>query len=184
VCQYIVASEAGEFVTFKYMDTAVTMKKTKAMRQLVWLIENPNTDIPATVLAQIDGSSSNTQSRSLPYSATRPSRIPVIDGQARAEYGRRVREIRNMLGEPTNDPADEVALREELGWLNEVLAKARGLNGRTRFVGDLEERARISVRNNLSNAIKRVRRQGERMGVHLANSVHTGSCCSYRPERS
>lgn len=156
-----------------YGSSSVKVQNTKGIRQISWLISNPGQDIPATLLARIDDSGSPT---------ARSSSIEVIDSRARLEYSRRVREIRALLDQDSTDPAARLELQQELDWLGGVLKRDTNLHGATRTFGHQSERARISVRNNIANAIRRIYRHNERLGIHLTNSIRTGSLCSYRPE--
>jgi hypothetical protein len=45
------------------------------------------------------------------------------------------------------------------------------------------ERARKAVTNRIRDAVRRIGAAHERLGVHLRNAVHTGTSCSYTPER-
>ena len=62
------------------------------------------------------------------------------------------------------------------------LAAALGLDGRPRRAGDPAERARKAVTARIRLTIGRIDREHPDLGRHLANSVRTGTTCSYRPE--
>ncbi len=62
------------------------------------------------------------------------------------------------------------------------LAAALGLDGRPRRAGDPAERARKAVTARIRLTIGRIEREHADLGRHLANSVRTGTTCSYRPE--
>ncbi len=174
----LTATQEGDFVLFVYQSSSVRLRATKGARQLVWIVTNPGHEIPATLLAQIDHPDRDLRAPG----AGRSAKSKVIDDQARQEYTIRVREIRALLDSATDDPAATLEVREELEWLTSVLSASRNIHGETRHLGDPDERARVAVRNNLSNVIRRIFRQDERLGTHLTNSVHTGTSCSYRPE--
>ena len=63
------------------------------------------------------------------------------------------------------------------------LAGALGLGGRARPQGSDVERARKAVAMRVRDVIARIGSQAPGLGRHLANSVHTGTACVYRPER-
>ena len=45
------------------------------------------------------------------------------------------------------------------------------------------ERARKAVTNRIRQAVVRIGAAHERLGLHFANAVHTGSRCAYTPDR-
>ena len=49
--------------------------------------------------------------------------------------------------------------------------------------GDAAERARKAVTNRIRQAVVRIGAAHERLGLHFANAVHTGSRCAYTPDR-
>ena len=49
--------------------------------------------------------------------------------------------------------------------------------------GDQIERARKAVTNRIRTTVAHIRATHETLGVHLGNAVHTGTRCSYTPER-
>ncbi|MFP3921577.1 MAG: hypothetical protein ACLFPA_04915 [Dichotomicrobium sp.] len=71
----------------------------------------------------------------------------------------------------------------ELDQLIEELSRALGIGGRDRRLGSLAERARSTVTWRIRHAITRIERDHPQLGRHLANSIRTGTFCSYQPER-
>ena len=71
----------------------------------------------------------------------------------------------------------------EIDALTDQLAGAYGLGGRARTLGDPVERVRKAVTNRIRDSLDRITAEHERLGRHLANAVHTGTFCSYTPER-
>lgn len=112
---------------------------------------------------------------------------PLLDEQARAEYRQRVEECRAELAaaEECNDIGRSEALRRELAFLEAELARAYGRNGRARVAAAAAERARVRIRNNVTAALRMIRRAegGELVWRHLEGAIRTGTVCSYRPER-
>jgi hypothetical protein len=49
--------------------------------------------------------------------------------------------------------------------------------------GDPVERVRKAVTNRIRYSLDRIATEHDALGRHLANSVHTGTFCSYTPER-
>jgi len=57
-----------------------------------------------------------------------------------------------------------------------------GRGGRDRRIGSPAERARLNVTRAVRKAIANIARHDEPLGQHLADSVHTGRMCVYRPD--
>ena len=108
----------------------------------------------------------------------------VLDPQARREYRRRIEDLQEELkqAETDNDPARVEPARKELDAVIDELARATGLRGRTRKMGDVAERARSAVTWRIRSAIKKIRAAHPRLGQHFANSIRTGHFCVYSPE--
>ncbi len=108
----------------------------------------------------------------------------VCDRQARDSYRARLQAIESELmeAEEFNDLGRIGRLKEEQHHITRELARAYGLGGRVRGWGSTAERARINVRNNISNSLKLLEARHPRLGRHLKASLRTGMYCSYRPE--
>jgi TolB-like protein/tetratricopeptide (TPR) repeat protein len=108
----------------------------------------------------------------------------VLDSQARREYRRQIEELQAELeqAESDNDAARSDRARLELDAVIEELAKATGLGGRSRKMGDQAERARTAVTWRIRSAIKKIAAAHPRLGQHLSNSIRTGNFCVYLPE--
>lgn len=109
----------------------------------------------------------------------------VLDERARHELYTRVTELQEALSEAEtlNDLGRAERTREELDRVVEVLSNALDLKGRTRRMGSLAERARTTVTWRIRHATKKIGAVHEPLGRHLANSLRTGTFCSYQPER-
>jgi tetratricopeptide (TPR) repeat protein len=107
----------------------------------------------------------------------------VLDERARREYKQRLDDIAGELreAEAGNDLVRAERLRAERDALIDELARATGLLGRPRRLGDPGERARKAVSARIRDAINRVEAVHSRLGAHLRASVVTGSQCSYQP---
>jgi len=115
---------------------------------------------------------------------TSGSQDEMLDPRARREYRCRIQELQSELERATtdNDAAAADRSRAELDAVIDELAKATGLGGRSRKIGDPAERARSTVRWRIRSAIKKIAAAHPRLGQHLANSVRTGVFCQYSPE--
>ncbi|MGX7678799.1 hypothetical protein ACSMXN_07860 [Jatrophihabitans sp. DSM 45814] len=107
----------------------------------------------------------------------------LLDKQALAEYRQRLEDLDRELAE-AEEWADvgrlELRRAERDALLNE-LARAAGLNGRSRTAGSSNERARIAVQKAISAATERIATVDAPLGQHLRISVQTGLSCSYAP---
>jgi len=108
----------------------------------------------------------------------------VLDEQAKREYRRRIEDLQQELeqAEANNDPARSEPARIELDAVIDELARATGLGGRSRKMGDAAERARSAVTWRIRSAIKKISAAHPHLGQHLSNSIRTGNFCVYSPE--
>jgi tetratricopeptide (TPR) repeat protein len=108
----------------------------------------------------------------------------LLDGRARAEVRARMNQLAAGLeeAEERNDAGAAETLRVELEQLEDELARALGLGGRARRIGDPVERARTSVYNRIQAAIKRIEGDLPELARHLRHGVRTGRICVYAPE--
>jgi hypothetical protein len=107
----------------------------------------------------------------------------VLDERARAEYGRRLRELTEDLqeAEDHHDTGRAERLRGELAFLEAELSRAVGLGGRARRVGAAAERARVNVQRRLRDAVRRIGEHDPALARHLERSLRTGTFCMYDP---
>lgn len=107
----------------------------------------------------------------------------VLDRTALERYKRRIAELGAELAEAEDDHdlGRSERLREELEALEDEVARAVGLGGRTRRAGSAVERARSNVQRRIKSAIQQVEKLSPALGIHLARSVRTGAFCSYVP---
>src|SRR5450432_116268 len=108
----------------------------------------------------------------------------LLDDEARAEYGRRLEDLRETLAEAESfgDTARAARAREEIDFLAAELGRAVGLGGRARRAGSAAERARSAVQRRIKNALVRIGEAAPELGAVLARTVRTGNFCVYRPE--
>jgi hypothetical protein len=108
----------------------------------------------------------------------------ALDPRARADYQRRVVDLRAQLTEAVElgDPGRAEAARTELDFIGRELSRALGLGRRGRRTGSNAERARVNAQRRLRDAIRRIGEQHRELGKHLAWAVRTGTFCSYSPD--
>ena len=107
----------------------------------------------------------------------------MLDAQARAEYRRRVEELREELddAEQRHDLGRAEMVRGELDLLVGELRAAVGAGGRARRVSSDVERERVSITRRIRSAIAQIAKHHPSLGEHLAATVTTGYYCAYRP---
>lgn len=109
----------------------------------------------------------------------------ALDERARSEVKERIRALQAELdeAEAMGDTGRAERARAEMDRLVEALAKALGLGGRGRRLGDAAEKARTAVTWRIRHAVRKIEAAHPELGRHLANSLRTGTFCSYQPER-
>lgn len=109
--------------------------------------------------------------------------IPMLDAQAKAEYKRRLNELRQDLNEAErfNDPQRKTEAQNELRAIADYLASAIGLGGKDRKTSSDAERARSAVTKCIKKAIRKIGEAIPSLGYHLAARIKTGYFCSYNP---
>ncbi len=107
----------------------------------------------------------------------------TIDLPARQAYQARIAALREQLAEAQahHDISRAEVVQQELDALFEHVASALGLGGRSRKLGSLSERARSAVTQRIKIALKRIADAHDALGRHLAESIQTGTFCTYSP---
>jgi hypothetical protein len=108
----------------------------------------------------------------------------VLDPQAKAEYRRRLEELREEAeeAESFNDPERAARAQEEIDFIARELAGAVGLGGRDRKAASASERARVNVTRTIKSAVDRVAENDPALGRYLSQTIRTGTFCSYEPD--
>jgi uncharacterized protein (UPF0335 family) len=152
------------------------LRDAKGLRDLAVLLAAPGREVAATELAA--GGHGGTAMAMAALGAD-----PVLDERARAEYRARLAELDDELAraDAHQDIERSARLAAERDALLDELARATGLGGRRRRLGDAAERARTTVTARIRDAIGRIERVHPELGRHLRASIVTGTRCSYRP---
>ena len=176
----------GDYWTLSWQDNVVRLKDAKGLHYIAYLLSNPGRQVLACELAA-PGTASGNRRLSIDSNGTKPNlgdAGAILDAKARAQYRRRIRELRDQLddAEKLNQPSDTVRIRSELEFLNDQIAAAVGLGGRDRKAASHTERARLMVTKAIKAAIAKVRIRDASIGRYLATSIKTGNYCSYDPD--
>lgn len=160
----------GQVWTLTFAGSSVRLPHAKGLADLATLIAHPGEEIHCTEL--------------MGAAVEQPTAGPAIDERARREYERRIIALQEELAEAEafNDRGRAEKAQLELDLLVDQLAGARGLGGRQRQTGSTAERARSAVTWRIRSAIKRIAELHPELGEHLADSVRTGTWCSYQPQ--
>jgi hypothetical protein len=108
----------------------------------------------------------------------------ILDPQAKEAYRHRLEELQEELREAEGwaDTERAARAREEMEFLADELAGAIGLGGRDRRAPSDAERARVNVTKAIRAALARIDQHSPALGRHLANTIRTGTFCSYVPD--
>jgi len=170
-----VFTRQGDYWTIRYQREAAILKATRGLDCLCYLLRHQARDVHVSeLLATPIG---------LPVPAFFQDAGPILDSHAKAEYKRRIEELRNDLEEAErfNDSYRAARVRSEMDAIGEQLAAAVGLGGRDRRSSSEAERARSAVTKRIKEAINRIGMVMPALGRHLAARIKTGYFCSYNP---
>jgi hypothetical protein len=156
---------------------SAAVEHSVGMLYLAVLVANPRQEIPAIDLVAGLAALSDAGNR------TTMSEQPTLDHEAMRAYRRRLDQLQDEIADLESRDESEVAARcrTERDWLENELANAIKLSGRSRSFADEGERARISVGKAIRRALARVMDVDLLIGDHLHRTVRTGVRCSYWP---
>jgi hypothetical protein len=156
-------------------DVVFHLRDVKGLHMLARLVAEPGRELHVLDLSHTPDAQEG--------AADRGDAGEVLDERARAEYGRRLRELSEDLqeAEDHHDTGRAERLRQELAFLESELSRAVGLGGRARRVGAAAERARVNVQRRLRDAIRRIGEHDPALARHLERSLRTGTFCMYDP---
>jgi hypothetical protein len=166
----------GDVWTVAFNGRTVPLRDAKGLRDLAVLLAAPGREVAVTDLAAGVPGEQATAVAAL-------GADPILDDRARAAYRARLAELDGELAEADahDDIERSARLAAERDALIGELARATGLGGRRRRLGDATERARTTVTARIRDAIGRIERAHPELGRHLRASITTGARCAYRP---
>lgn len=177
----------ADYWTIRYQGQAAILKATRGLDCLGYLLRHPRLEIHVSELlaTPIDlpllGSLRTAGGDAV--TAGLQDVGPILDLRAKAEYKRRIEDLRRDLEEAErfNDRYRAARIRSEMDAIVEQLAAAVGLGGRDRRASSDAERARSAVTKRIKEAIHRIGEVIPPLGCHLAARIKTGYFCSYKP---
>ncbi|CAA9236493.1 MAG: hypothetical protein AVDCRST_MAG52-1379 [uncultured Blastococcus sp.] len=165
----------GDVRCIEFAGRTVVLRDLKGMRYLARLLAEPDREFHVLDLVGAEVGEVARSGGDLG---------PVVDGQARAAYKRRLAEIDDDLDEAAvlGDTERAALARADRDYLLRELAGAFGLGGRDRVAGSGAERARASVTRSLRYAVTRIGEHHAEFADHLERTVRTGTYCCYAPD--
>jgi hypothetical protein len=118
-------------------------------------------------------------------SSQRSAPLDVLRSPSEGSHRQRLQDLEAELAEATQwaDTGQADKLRAEVEFLRAELSAAYGLGGRARKDADASDRARKAVTSRIRESIDRIGKEHPALARHLENAIHTGTFCSYQPDR-
>jgi hypothetical protein len=177
----------NHYWTIRYNGHAASFRSTLGLHYLAVLLRHPGREFhvrdlvarPMDVSTPAAAVAANELVMDEPYVG-----LPVLDARAKAEYKRRINDLRQDLkqAEQLNDPQRKTAVQDELQAIADHLASSVGLGNRDRKAFSAAERARSAVTKCIKRAVQEIGKEIPSLGYKLAASIKTGYFCSYHPD--
>jgi hypothetical protein len=170
----------------RYHGETALLKRTRGLGCLAVLLHDPGREFHVSeLIARPMVVSTRGAGGTVPRRVTSglSGGFPILDSQAKAEYKRRLNELRQDLAEAErlNDFQRRTEAQTELKAIAHHLASAVGLGRRDRRTSSDAERARSAVTKCIRKAIRQIGNTIPSLGCHLAGRIKTGYFCSYNP---
>jgi len=178
--------QPNDYWTIRYQGHVGLIKSTRGLHYLAILLRDPGREFHVReLLAHPLDASAPSAGVAVPEQVTGGLfyGFPVLDAQAKAEYKRRINELRDELeeAEQVNYAHRKTEIQNELQAICHHLAYAVGLRGKDRKTCSDTERARSAITKCIKKAIRKIGEAIPSLGYHLADSTKTGYFCSYNP---
>ena len=179
--------QPNDYWTIRYQGHTALIKSTRGLHYLSVLLRDPGREFHVRELLAypLDASApSGGIAASKQVTGGLFSGFPLLDAHAKAEYKRRINQLRHELEEAqrVNDAQRETEIQNELQAICDNLASAVGLSGRDRKTSSDAERARSAVTKCIKKAIQKIGEAIPLLGYHFTDSIKTGYFCSYNPQ--
>ena len=177
----------NDYWIIRYHGHAALLKSTRGLQYLAVLLRHPGREFHVRELL---ARPTNLSSPAAVVAAnghvwdTLDVGLPALDARAKAEYERRINDLRQdlMQAERFNDPQRKTEIQNELQAIADHLASAVGLGGRDRKASSDAERARSAVTKCVKRAVREIGKAIPSLGYQLAVRIKTGYFCSYHPD--
>ncbi len=184
--------QEGEYWTITYQGKVVRVKDSTGLHYLAYLLRYPHRQIHVLELVTtIQGPpESIVEQRTVAAQGDLHIRVGLgdagefLDPQAKAAYRMRLKELGEELedAQAGNDVGRIAKAQEEMEFLTHELLRSLRLGGKNRRAASSTERARINIQRSIKIAVERLAEYHPTLGAYLANTVHTGTYCSYSPD--
>ncbi len=175
----------NDYWIIRYHGHAALLKSTRGLHYLAVLLRDPGREFHVRELlaSPIYVSTPAAVSAKERVTGGLYAGVPVLDAQAKAEYERRINDLRQDLNqaERFNDFQRKTEVQNELQAIADNLASAVGLGGRDRRTSSDAERARSAVTKCIKKGVREIGEAIPSLGYHLAARIKTGYFCSYHP---
>jgi hypothetical protein len=184
----------GDYWSIQYEGQIARLKATRGLHTLACLLRHPGREFHVSELIAVGSevpvaaavglcSGASKDDGSQMQTACYLDGGPILDARAKAEYLRRLAELRGELedAERFNDSERAERACQERDCIADQLAVAFGLGGRNRRAASQAERARSAVTKRVKNSIYKIAKAMPPLGRHLAARIKTGYFCSYNP---
>lgn len=160
--------------TLTFQGMTCRLKNNRGLSYLAPLLAHPHQEFPAIELV----------ARSAATQEEHGESGEVWTLRAKAEYQRRVQELREELEEARefNDQGRIDKLEERMDMLTQELTRRVGGGGQHRHTGVTSERARVNVTMAIKSMIVKITTHHPALGRHLTCTIKTGAFCSYVPD--
>ena len=166
----------GEVWTLVFAGRRAQLRDAKGLRDLAVLLAAPGREVAAAELA-----AGVTAGRPWRWQRSAPTRSWTSGPGPNTAPGWPNSTTSSREADAHQDIERSARLAAERDALIDELARATGLGGRRRRLGDAAERARTTVTARIRDAIGRIERAHPELGRHLRASIVTGARCAYRP---
>jgi tetratricopeptide (TPR) repeat protein len=181
----------GDYWTLAFGGRMARLKNAKGLHYIAHLLRHPGREFHARDLVALVGDpAGNVAQRSLCMGdgqlvprADLGNAGVLLDAHAKADYKRRLDDLREELAEAErfNDPGRVSRAREEMEFITNQLAAAIGLGGRDRTTASDAERARLAVTKRIKAAFVKIAQANPGLARHLTAAITTGYFCCYAP---
>ncbi len=185
----------GDFWTLVFQKQVLRLKHCHGLLFVAHLLQHPDRDFHVAQLVALLPSAGAHHTDAVYISRSERERLgihsvagadsnPLLDPTAKAEYRRRIEELREDLEQARrfNDRARTAELEKELEFIGLELSRAVGAGGRDRKHRAENERARVNVTNAIRTLTQKITKEHPSFGRLLRLTIRTGTFCSYRPD--
>jgi tetratricopeptide (TPR) repeat protein len=183
----------GDHWLVSFEGTSARLKHAKGMVYLAYLLQHPSIEVSSVDLVYVDQSHDLASESAHLHDGGDQRDVRndlgdagvALDSEAKAEYRRRIKELREELDEAKqlNDMGRTERLQAELDFLTAELVAAVTKNGKDRKAASHVERTRLAVYKRIEFSLREIRRANPALAAHLTAAIRTGYNCVYLPQK-